>query len=86
MLLVGRIYILGKECENRGNVRTSESCKPIDAANNVLIDLYSTRNIRIEGVNWRNGINGEAGAIWCHIGKFICTLNQEPMGCEFSEC
>ena len=43
VLWVGIISVLGKECENRCNVRTSESYKPIDAANNALIDLLSTR-------------------------------------------
>ena len=75
MLWVGRIAVGGKECENRCNVRTISSCKPIDAANNALIYLSSTRNIRIKEINWMNGINGEAGSIWCHIGDFIGTLN-----------
>ena len=69
-----------------GNVRTSASCKTIDAVNNALIDLYSTSKIRIEGVNGRNGINGKPGTIWSHVGNFVCTLHREPMGCEFSEC
>ena len=51
-----------------------------------MIDLSSTRKIRIEGVNGRNGINWEPGTIWSHVWNLVCTLNQEPMGCEFSEC
>ena len=64
----------------------SESRKPIDAANNDMIDLSSTRKIRIEGVNGRNGINGEPGMIWSPVRNLVYTLNQEPMSCEFSEC
>ena len=74
MLWVGRIAVGGKECENRCNVRTISSCKPIDAANNAVIYLSSNRKIHIEVINWRNRINGEAGAIWCHIENLICTL------------
>ena len=54
VLWVGRIAIRGKEYEDKGNVSTSASCKPIDVANNALIDFFLTRKIRIEGVNWRN--------------------------------
>ena len=60
VLWVGIIDVRGKKFENRGNVRTGENCKPIDTAKNALIDFYLMRKIRIEGVNWRNGINGEA--------------------------
>ena len=59
VLWVGRIAVRGKNCDNRGNVRTSESCKPIDSDKNALIDLSSTRKTRIEGVNGRNGIMGK---------------------------
>ena len=58
VLWVGRIYVWGKKCENRSNVRTSASCKPIDVANNALIYLSSTWKISTEGINRRNGING----------------------------
>ena len=75
VLRLGRIAARGKEYYNRCNVRTSASCKPIDTANDVMIDLSLKRKIRIEGINWRNGINGGAGAIWCHIGKLVCNLN-----------
>ena len=77
VLWMGIIYVWGKECENRFNVRTSASCNPIDADNNYLIDLSSTRKIMIKGINWSNGINGEAGAIWCHIWNLICIFNWE---------
>ena len=63
VLWMGRISVLGKDFENRFNVSTSASCNPIDAAKNYLIYLLSTRKTRIEGINWGNGINGEAGAI-----------------------
>ena len=85
VLWVGRIAVRGNKGESRGNVRTSASCKPIDASKNDLINLSSVRKIRIEGVNGRNGINGEPGTIWSHVGNLVCTLNQEPMVCEFSE-
>ena len=72
--------------EIRGNVRTSASLKPIDATDNALIYLSSTWNIIIKGVNGRNRINGEPRTIWSRVGNLVCTLNQEPMGCESSEC
>ena len=75
VLWVGIISVRGKECDNRCNARTSASCKPIDEDKNSLIDLSLTRKIRIEGINCRNGINGEAGAIMCHIGNLFCTLD-----------
>ena len=53
----------------------SQLMQPIDAANNALVNFSSKRNIRIERINWRNGINGEARSIWCHIGNLVCTLN-----------
>ena len=50
-----------------------------------MIELPLTRKIIIEGVNGRNVINAEPGTIWIHVGNLVCTLNREPMGCEFSE-
>ena len=75
VLWVSIIAVRGKKCDNRGNVMMSVSCNPFFAANNDLIELSLTRNIRIEGVNGRNGINGESGTIWSHVGKKNCTLN-----------
>ena len=75
VLWVWILAVRGVKCENMHNVRTSASCKPIDAANNALIDLLLTIKIRIEGINGRNGINEEGGAIWCHIWYFVSTLN-----------
>ena len=57
VLWVGSIAVRDKRDEIRGNVRTSESCKPIDAANNDMIDLSFLWKIRIKGVNGRSGIN-----------------------------
>ena len=86
MLWVGRIVIWGDKCENGRNVSTIAISKPICAANNALIDLSSAIKISIEDINGRNLINGEAGAIWCHIWNIVGTLNWEPMGREFCEC
>ena len=85
VLWVGRIAVRGKRGEIRGNVRTSASHKKIDVSNNALIYLSLKWKNSIEGVNGRNGINGETGTIWSQVGNLVCTLNQEPMGCEFSE-
>ena len=86
VLWVVSIAVRVKKCERRGNVRTIKSLKTIDAANNAMIYLYFTWKIRINRINGRNGINGEPGMIWSHVGNLVCTLNQEPMGFEFSEC
>ena len=71
LLWVGRISLWGNEFDNMGNVSTIASCKQNDTANNALIYMSSTRKIRIKGVNCRNWINGEAGAIWSHIENFF---------------
>ena len=41
--------------------------------------------IRIDGVNGRNGVDGEPGTIWSHVEKFIGNVNREPTSCELSE-
>ena len=46
-LCVGVIALFGKKGENGGNGRMSASRKPIDAANNSLIDLSLVRKFRI---------------------------------------
>ena len=85
VLWVWIIYVQGKKYDSKGNVRTIASCKPIYVDNNYLIDLSPTSNISIKVVNDRNGINGKPGTIWSHVGNLVFALNQEPMGCEFSE-
>ena len=82
---MGRISVRGKKVECRGNVRASASCQPIDAANNNLIDLSLSWKIWIEGVSGRNGVDGEPGMIWSHVGNLVGSVNREPMHCEFSE-
>ena len=76
VLWVGRTALRGKKCECRGNVRASESCQKIDAANNNLIGLYLTWKISIKGVNGRNGVNGEPGTMWSHVGNLVISANQ----------
>ena len=84
-LWVGSIAVQGKKGENRGNVMASASCQLIDAANNTLIDLYLKWKIGVEGVNGRNGVDGEPGTIWSHVGNLVGSVNRGPMSCEFSE-
>ena len=75
MLRMGSIYVQGKKCECKVNSRASAGCQTIDAANNTLIDLFLTRNTRIEGVNGRNGVNGEPGTIRSHVGNRFGSVN-----------
>ena len=85
VLWMGSISVRGKKGDFRGDARTSESFQTIDAANNTLIDLSSTWRIRIEGVNGRNGVDGEPGTIWGHVENLVGSVNQEPIICECSE-
>ena len=85
LLKMGSISVRGNKCECRGNVRVSASCQTIDASNNTLIDLFLTRKIRIEGINGRNGVDGEPGTIRSHVGNLVSSVNQEPTSNEFSE-
>ena len=78
VLWVGSIDVRGKKGE-------SGACKPIDTANSVVIELFLTRKIRIEGFNGRNEINGEHRMIWIHVGNLVCNLIRELMSCEFIE-
>ena len=75
ILRVGGIAVQGNKVNSRVNVRTSAGCNPIDAANNTLIDLFKTRKIRIEGVNWSNGVDGEPGTIRSHVGNLVGSGN-----------
>ena len=83
---MGSITVQGNKGECSGNIREIASRLPIDAANNTLIDLYLTWEIRIEGVNRRNGVDGEPGTIWSHVGNLVSSAKQELTSCEFSEC
>ena len=85
VLRVGRISVRGKKGEFRGNVRASESYQKIDTDNNTTIDLFLKLKIGIKGVNIRNGVDGEPGTIWSHVGNLACSMNQELMIYEFSE-
>ena len=85
VLRLGSIAVQSNKGERRGNVRASESCQPIDAANNTLIDLFLTWKIRIEGFNKSNGVNGEPGAIRSHVGDLVVSVNRETMSSKFSE-
>ena len=76
----------GKEGEYGGNVRVSSSCQKIYVANNTLIDLSLAWKIGIKGFKGRNGVNGEPGTIWSHVGNLVGSVEQEPMRCEFSVC
>ena len=75
MLRMGSISVRGKKGECMGNVRASEGRKPIDAAKNTMIDLFSTWNIMIEGFNGRNEVDGEPGTIRSHIGNLVGSVN-----------
>ena len=75
VLWVGSIAIQCNKGECRENVRASASYQPIDTANNNLIDLYSTWNNRIEGVNGRNGVDGEPGTICSNVGNLVESVN-----------
>ena len=85
VLWVGSISVQGKKGNCRGNVRASASFQTIHAANNNLIELSSMWRIRIEVVNGRNGVDGEPGTIWSHVGNLVSNVNQEPMSYGFSE-
>ena len=86
VLRVGSIAIRGKKVGHRGNFRASASCQPIYEDKNTLIDLFSTWEIRVEGVNGRNGVDGEPVKIWSHVGNLVGSVNPELMRYEFSEC
>ena len=86
LLWVVSIAVRGKKGECGVNVRASESCQPIDASKNTLIDLSSMWKIRIGGFSGSNGVDGEPGTIWSHVGNLVGSVNREPMSCEFSEC
>ena len=86
VLRMWSIAVWGKKCLWRCNVRVSASCKPVDAANNILIDLFLTRNISIWWVNGRNGVEWEAGTIRSHVGNLFCCVDWKSMRSVFSEC
>ena len=75
MLRMGSISVRGVKCECRGNVMSSASCQLIDASNNTLVDFFLARKISIEGVNGRNGVNGETGTIRGHVGNHDSSVN-----------
>ena len=75
MLRLGRISVRGKRGGCRGNVRVSAGYKPIDVPKNTLIDLFLAWKISIEGVNGRNGVDGETGTIRSHVGNLVVNVN-----------
>ena len=75
MLRMGRIDIKGKKGECRGNVSAGAGRQPIDSSKNTMIELFSTWNIRIEGVNGRNGVDGKPGTIRSHVGNLVGSVN-----------
>ena len=41
--------------------------------------------VRIMFVWWRNGIYGNTGAVWRHVGDLLKFINSKPMSSEFSK-
>ena len=72
---MGSITVQVKKRECRGNGRVSAICKPIDAVNNTLIDLFLAQNIRIEGFNGKNVVNVEPITIRSNIENLIGSVN-----------
>ena len=71
VLRVGRISVRGNKGEYRDNVRKNGSVQPIDTSNNTMIYLFLTCKMIMEGVNRRNGVDGEPGTIWSHVGNLV---------------
>ena len=85
VLVVWCHIVGGKEGESGRNVRACSSGKPIDGADNALVDLRATFQIWIFGIRMRNGVYGVTRSVGRHVGDKVHPVDAKPVGCEFSE-
>ena len=71
--------------KGRKDVWTSAAGEPVDASTDALVDLGATLEIRVLGIRVRNGVDGVARAVGCHVGSSVEFINAEALTCEFSK-
>lgn len=68
MLDVGSCRIRGQKCQGWGDIWLSTGGKPVDAADDALVDFAAAFEIRLFGVGIGDGIDGHPRPIRRHVG------------------
>ena len=83
VVLMRWICVVGSQKrENRRYIRASAGGKPINAANDALVNFGAAGKIRIIRIRRGNGVNGITGAVGSHVGSTIELRDTKTMGGE----